>query len=177
MRSSFFHPTIAALVAIAHRLCTDRWAIGLVPKIRVVRVDLSSQAQVQRQRTAARRGDRLITSSACRWTIGPGRRSVQPDHRRTPKAAVPWGGSSCFPLMAPRVTAGFDVEHLLAPAEKARERKTAASVPFPTGIYCFGVIPWSCFGACSKTSRFLKPVRLSLKNHSTTNQLSTFQKN
>ena len=76
--------------------------IGLVPKIRVVRVDLSSQAQVQR--TAARRGDRLITNSPCRSTMSPGRRSVQPDHRRTPKAAVPWGGSFCFPLMAPRVT-------------------------------------------------------------------------
>ena len=76
--------------------------IGLVPKIRVVRVDLSSQAQVQR--TAARRGDRLITNSPCRCAMSPGRRSVQPDHRRTPKAAVPWGGSFCFPLMAPRVT-------------------------------------------------------------------------
>ena len=75
--------------------------IGLVPKIRVVRVDLSSQAQVQR--TAARRGDRLITNSPCRCAMSPGRRSVQPDHRTTPKAAVPWGGSFCFPLMAPPV--------------------------------------------------------------------------
>ena len=74
--------------------------IGPVPKIRVVRVDLSCQAQVQR--TAARRGDRLIINSPCRCAMSPGRRSVQPDHRRTPKAAVPWGGSFCFPLMAPR---------------------------------------------------------------------------
>ena len=35
--------------------------------------------------------------------MGPGRRSVQPGHQRTPKAAVPWGGSFCFPLMAPPV--------------------------------------------------------------------------
>ena len=75
----------------ARKLAWPYVPIGLVPNIRVVRGDLSSQAQVQR--TAARRGDRLITSSACRWTMGPGRRSVQPDHRRTPKAAVPWGGS------------------------------------------------------------------------------------
>ena len=80
--------------------------IGLAPKIRAVRVDLSRQAQVQR--TVARRGDRLITSSPCRWTIRPGRRSVQPGHQRTPKAAVPWGGSFCFPLMAPRVTPDCD---------------------------------------------------------------------
>ena len=48
------------------------------------------------------RGDRLITNSPCRCAMSPGRRSVQPDHRRTPKAAVPWGGSFCFPLMALR---------------------------------------------------------------------------
>ena len=93
-----------------------RWAwpsvpIGLAPKIRVVRVDLSSQAQVQR--TAARRGDRLTTNSPCRSTMCPGRRSVQPDHRRTPKAAVPWGGSFCFPLMAPRMTPECDVTAIL----------------------------------------------------------------
>ena len=93
--------------------------IGLVPKIRVVRVDLSSQAQVQR--TAARRGTAWSSSSACRCTMGPGRRSVQPDHQRTPKAAVPWGGSFCFPLMAPRVTPERDV-----PASNGQER---ASLP------------------------------------------------
>ena len=71
-------------------------------RIRVVWVDLSSQAQVQLQ--AARRGTAWSSSSACRCTMGPGRRSVQPGHQRTPKAAVPWGGSFCFPLMAPRVT-------------------------------------------------------------------------
>ena len=73
--------------------------IGLVPIIRVVLVGQSREAVVTAQRPV--RGDRLITSSACRWTMGPGRRSVLPDHRRTPKAAVPWGGSFCFPLMAP----------------------------------------------------------------------------
>ena len=73
--------------------------IGLVPIVRVVLVGQSREAVVTAQRPV--RGDRLITSSACRWTMGPGRRSVQPDHRRTPKAAVPWGGSFCFPLMAP----------------------------------------------------------------------------
>ena len=80
--------------------------IGLVPKIRVVRIDLSSQAQVQR--TAARRGDRLITNSPCRCTMGPGRLPVESTHQMSPKAAVPWGGSFCFPLMAPRVTPDFD---------------------------------------------------------------------
>ena len=73
--------------------------IGLVPIIRVVLVGQSREALVTAQRPA--RGDRLITSSAYRWTMGPGRRSVLPDHRRTPKAAVAWGGSFCFPLMAP----------------------------------------------------------------------------
>ena len=77
-----------------------------MPKIRVVRVDLSSQAQVTAQRPV--RGDRLINSSACRWTVGPDGRSVQPDHQRTPKAAVSWGGSFCFPLMAPRVNPDCD---------------------------------------------------------------------
>ena len=70
-----------------------------MPIIRVVLVGQSREAVVTAQRPV--RGDRLITSSACRWTMGPGRRSVQLDHRRTPKAAVPWGGSFCFPLMAP----------------------------------------------------------------------------
>ena len=74
-------------------------SIGLMPIIRVVLVGQSREALVTAQRPA--RGDRLITSSAYCWTMGPGRRSVQPDHRRTPKAAVPWGGSFCFPLMAP----------------------------------------------------------------------------
>ena len=81
-------------------------SIGLVPRIRVVRVDLSSQAQVQR--TAARRGDRLITNSPCRCTMGPGRLPVELTHQMSPEAAVPWGGSFCFPLMAPRMTPDFD---------------------------------------------------------------------
>ena len=54
--------------------------------------------------TAGRRGTAWSSSSACRCTMCPGRRSVQPDHQRTPKAAVPWGESFCFPLMAPPVT-------------------------------------------------------------------------
>ena len=53
--------------------------IGLVPIVRVVLVGQSREAVVTAQRPV--RGDRLITSSACRWTMGPGRRSVQPDHR------------------------------------------------------------------------------------------------
>ena len=59
----------------------------------------SSQAQVQR--TAARRGDRLITSSACRWMMGPGRRSVQPDHRRKLRSGAMGWKLRSFPLMAP----------------------------------------------------------------------------
>ena len=80
--------------------------IGLVPIIRVVLVGQSREAVVTAQRPV--RGDRLINSSACRWTVGPDGRSVQPDHQRTPKAAVSWGGSFCFPLMAPRVNPDCD---------------------------------------------------------------------
>ena len=104
-----------------------------MPKIRVVRVDLSSQAQVTAQRPV--RGDRLINSSACRWTVGPDGRSVQPDHQRTPKAAVSWGGSFCFPLMAPRVNPDCDEIATLV-ASRARRilrlatlRKKLATLP------------------------------------------------
>ena len=86
----------------ARRRAWPSVSIGLVPIIRVVLVDQSRGALVIAKRP--RRGDRLITSSSCRSTMGPGRRSVQPDHRRTSKAAVLWGGSYCFPLMAPPVT-------------------------------------------------------------------------
>ena len=50
--------------------------------------------------------------------MGPGRRSVQPDHQRTPKAAVPWGGSFCFPLMAPPVTPERDVTAILVASRR-----------------------------------------------------------
>ena len=93
--------------------------IGLVPKIRAVRVDLSSQAHIQR--TAARRGDRLITNSPCRCAMCPGRRSVQPDHQTTSKAAVPWGGSFCFPLMAPPMTPEQDVAAILLASQQVCE--------------------------------------------------------
>ena len=73
--------------------------IGLVPIVRVVLVGQSREAVVTAQRPV--RGDRLITSSACRWTMGPGRRSVQPDHRRKLRSgAMGWKLRSC-PLMAP----------------------------------------------------------------------------
>ena len=111
-------------------------SVGLVPKILVVRVGLSSQAQVQR--TAARRGDRLITSSAYRWTMGPGRRSVLPDHRRTPKAAVAWGGSFCFPLMAPlssqlRPASGrIPISRFPFPVSQGKARQNLFSLYFHT---------------------------------------------
>ena len=95
-------------------------SIGLVPRIRVVRVDLSSQAQVQR--TAARRGDRLITNSPCRCTMEPGRLPVESTHQMSPNAAVPWGGSFCFPLMAPRMTPEFDVTAILVASQQVCAR-------------------------------------------------------
>ena len=108
--------------------------IGLVPIVRVVLVGQSREAVVTAQRPV--RGDRLITSSACRWTMGPGRRSVQPDHRRTPKAAVPWGGSFCFRLMAPPVT----VQHLNATLPHGRFIGTRCDYP-PA---CMWLQVWSC---------------------------------
>ena len=57
--------------------------------------------------------------------MGPGRRSVQPGHQRTPKAAVPWGGSFCFPLMAPPVTPERDVTAILV----ASQQVCASHVP------------------------------------------------
>ena len=98
-------------------------SIGLVPIIRVVLVGQSREALVTAQRPA--RGDRLITSSAYCWTMGPGRRSVQPDHRRTPKAAVPWGGSFCFPLMAP----------LSSQLRPASPQPTDSHFPFPVSRF------------------------------------------
>ena len=95
-------------------------SIGLVPKIRVVRVDVSSQAQVQR--TAARRGDRLITNSPCRCTMGPGRLLVESTHQMSPNAAVPWGGSFCFPLMAPRMTPEQDVAAIMLASQQVCAR-------------------------------------------------------
>ena len=102
-------------------------SIGLVPKIRVVRVDLSSQAQVQR--TAARRGDRLITNSPCRCTMDPGRLPVELTHQMSPKAAVPWGGSLSFPLMAPRMTPELDVAAILLASQQVCAKKTPDTSP------------------------------------------------
>ena len=87
-----------------------------VPIIRVVLVDESREALVSDQRPAA--GDCLITSSACRWTVGPDGRPVEANYQTSPKAAVPWGGSLCFPLMAPRMTPEFDVTAILVASQQ-----------------------------------------------------------
>ena len=79
-------------------------------------VDESCEALVSDQRPAA--GDRLITSSACRWTVGPDGRPVESDYQTSRIAAVPWDGSFCFPLMAPPMTPELDVAAILLASQQ-----------------------------------------------------------
>ena len=132
-------------------------SIGLVPIIRVVLVGQSREALVTAQRPA--RGDRLITSSAYCWTMGPGRRSVQPDHRRTPKAAVPWGGSFCFPLMAPLssqlrpASRRIPISRFPFPVSQGKARQTIFSHPSNVSVLMLRK-PSTVFFKISRLGRF-----------------------
>ena len=103
------------------RLRARRWAwpsepIASCRIIRIVLVDESHGALVSDQRPV--RGDRLITSSACRWTVGPDGRPVESDYQTSRIAAVPWDGSFCFPLMAPPMTPELDVAAILLASQQ-----------------------------------------------------------
>ena len=91
------------------------WYIGIQP---------GNQMGIKSGRWLPPHAGSLEPAAWRRRAMSPGRRSVQPDHRRTPKAAVPWGGSFCFPLMAPRMTPELDVAAILLASQQVCAKKT-----------------------------------------------------